>query len=283
MHISTRRATATERFHAQARKKRARPVVLLLAGIGVVFLGIVGFILFGGTERPELILDRFEALRSAGAELQGRDRCDEAAAKYREAIALAEGDEKFRSSVADLRARLRELAARKAALKETRERFDAWKEKVAKRKAEDVTDLILQGTRLLSEVETASVPWRTELKADLESLEKERRDREAANPSFETVRERIRSKFLALRDWGGAVGAWKAWLPTEGGRKDGKRAEEEIAKIHQWAREEFDAIRRKSERLVKAEALRLVEGARPRFGLTPSEGDLEKLRLELTR
>lgn len=283
MKATTKRATATERFHAEAARKRSNPLVLLFAGIGVVFVAAVGIILFGGGEPRKALRARFDGLKAAGAELQMRDRHDDASAKYREAIALAEGDETFRSDLADLRARLREIADRKAALKEARERYDGWKAKVGQRRPEELTDLVLQGRRLLSDVEKAGVPWRPELKVAVEALEKERDALETANPPFDVIREQIRAKFLATRDWGGAVGAWKAWLPTDWGRKEGERGEEEIAKAHQRAREEFDGIRRKAERLDKAEALRLLEGARPRFEGTSSGADLDRLRLELTR
>ncbi|HLF93411.1 MAG TPA: hypothetical protein VJB14_08110, partial [Planctomycetota bacterium] len=249
MKSTTKRATATERFHAEAAKKRAHPLALLFIGIGVIFVAVVGFILFGGGEPREALRARFDAIKAAGAELQMGDRHDDASAKYREAIALVEGDETFRSDLADLRARLREIAERKAGLKEALVRFDAWKAKVERRRPEELNELVLQGRRLLSDVEKAGVPWRPELKGEVEALEKERDGRETANPPFEVVRERIRAKFLAPRDWGGAVGAWKAWLPTEWGRKEGKRGEEEIAKVHQWAREESDGIRRKARRL----------------------------------
>ncbi len=287
MKIVTKRATATERFHAEAAKKRARPLALLFAGIGVVFVAVVGFILFGGAEPREALRTRFDALKAAGAELQMRDRHDDASAKYREAIALVEGNESFRSDLADLRARLREIADRKAGLKEARERFDGWKTKVEKRRPEDLNERVLQGRRLLSEVDRADVPWRSELKAAVEDLEKERDRRVRDNPTFEVVRERIREQCLVPRDWGGAVRAWEAWLPTDWGRKEGKRGEEEIAKAHQRAREEFDGIRKKSRRLAesneKVAALQALEEARPRFELTSSGGDLDKLRLELTR
>lgn len=282
MKIITKRATATERFHAEAARKRSNPLAILFAGIGVLFVAVVGFILFGGGESREALRARFDGLKAAGAELQMRDRHDDASAKYREAIALTEGDETFRSDLADLRARLREIADRKAGLKEARERYEGWKTGVKKGRPEDLTEWVIQGRRLLSDVEKAGVPWMSELKAAVEALEKERDAQETANPRFEVIRERIRAKFLVPRDWGGAVREWKAWLPTDWGRKEGKRGEEEIAKVHQWAREESVLIRRKAERLDKAEALRLLEGARPRFEGTPSGADLDRLRLELT-
>lgn len=274
MTVPTKRITATERFHSEARRKRAGPLVLLSAGAGIPFVAVVGFILFGGSGREETLKARFEELKGAGADLQMRDRLDDAAGKYREAIALVEGNEKFRSGVVDLKARLREIAGLREGLKEARARFEAYKARAEKRKPDDLNELRVDGSRLLSDVEKARVPWRDELTTLLAKIDAEiaAQKRAGDDRDFRVQKDRIGRKYRLgeeiPHDWGGVIREWRAYLKLDGvTAADLKKAEEEVGTSNARAKGEFRALGLKIQRLVdsgrKGEAIQALDKERP--------------------
>jgi len=286
--------TATQRFHAEAAKRKVPPLTLLLGGIGAAFLAVVGFILFGAKGGGEDLYPRFEELRAAGAELQSRGRLDDAAAKYREAIDLAGADEKLKIPVVDLKARLREMKKQRGDLAAARAVFDSFRARAEKPNPEDLAGLLQEGKQLLEGWTKAGVPWLEAHKGVVAGLEAaiEKRREETDQLDFIRTRTEIAASFRLgekgiPHDWSGAIRKWKQYLTRPIRADDAPKARREIETINQMAREDLRVLHLRAQREVesgrKGEALRSLEKERPRFELTSVYDDLEKLRQELAR
>lgn len=240
----TRRVSATERFKAEASRKRPAPVAVILGVIGAGLLVAVGMILFGGDGGPNVALERAEIHERRAAELEDRGDLDGAVRELRAALGELRDYDALASRKAGLRARiagLRERKALRAANAAVFAKFEARASAADTR--EKARALLEEGRRL--RLERPALAGR--LDPLLTGLEKR-----AAGPRIPGFHETRRdlSKRFDLADGGKArfaeaVAAWRAYLDTHGEAVSRGRVEEEIRRLTDRAAEERSRLERR--------------------------------------
>lgn len=286
---ATGKVSATQRFHAEAARKKQNPVVFLVGGIGAIFLVVVGFILFGGGEDESIFRHKLSTLTQEATRLEDAGQLDAAVQKFKEALALIEGNERYKTTAAEIRGRIKTIGDQKELLALANKRFAEFKAKFEKVSGEGASVLLQEGKKLLADYERANLPWLAELQdlvnrlvrmVDTEISVGKKRD-------FQYLRNKYNDEFK-LGEKGGqaqysrAIAAWREYIKKGEAPSDARqKAEQEIVNINRMALGELDSLQKRAERLAesgkKAEALDLLKPQRGRFELTDHYEKLEKL------
>lgn len=284
---ATAKVSATQRFHAEAARKKLSPVTLLIGGIGVIFLIVVGFILFGGGTDERALRYRFAQVVSEGAKLEDAGQLDAANQKFREALSLVEGNDNFKRDVIDLRARIKINEDQKQLLLMANKRFAEFEEKFKAVRDDGAAALLQEGKKLQADYERADLPWKATLVDYLKRLERmvDTLAREKQRTDFQFARNKINDEHKlgdrSQAHFSRALQAWKEYLKQEVPSDSRQKAEQEIVKVNQMALAELDTLQKRAERMAesgkKNEAVDLLKQQRGRFELTEHYEKLEKL------
>ncbi len=286
---SMSKASATQKFHKEARKGKSNPIAVILVGIGVVFLGVLGFVLFGssGGNEAQAQHEKYLKVKDEAAALESDRKYDDAIKKYKAAIQMAEGYERYKSDLMSMKATIKTLEDTKKIVAEAGVRFAEYEKKFEARKTEQLRDLWKEGKDLQAAVGEAEFDWKKTLKLMLERIEKEQ-DTErqmAKQQDFQVVRNDISEKYKLGSNKGDAhysdaVKAWRAYLGQPGADKG--KTEQALQSIQLNARDEYKRIESRVRRNAdKAAALADAEKQVPRFELTDVGADFKKLLEEL--
>jgi pSer/pThr/pTyr-binding forkhead associated (FHA) protein len=284
----TGKVSATQRFHAEASRKKQNPVVLLIGGIGAVFLLVVGFILFGGGEDESIFRHKLSTLTQEATRLEDAGQLDAAVQKFKEALSLIEGNERYKSTAAELRARIKTIADQKELLGLANKRFAEFEEKFKAVTDKEAAALLQEGKKLLADYERASLPWFPTLQDYLKRLERliETKRREDQRNDFQFLRNQYNDDFKlgdrSQAQFSKAIAAWREFIKKGEAPSDARqKAEQEIVNINRQALAELDTLQKRAERLAesgkKAEALDLLKLQQGRFELTDHFEKLQKL------
>lgn len=284
---SMSKASATQKFHAEARKGKSNPVAMILVGIGVIFVLIVGFIMFsgGGGDQNVVVAEKFAKVRDAAALAHSERRYDDAVRLYKDAIKEVEGREAYKGDVVTLKQNIKEIEQAKKDMAAASGRFEAFRKKFDEMKAEQARDLLIEGRELREAVKDFNFDWFKELKLIIERIEKVL-DTEAATAKrqdFQVIRNEIETSHklgAAEPDYAGALKAWQQYVAQPSADKT--KTDAEVQKINIKAKGEFVRLKGRAERNTdKAAAAAELEKHLPRFELTESAADLKKLLEEL--
>jgi hypothetical protein len=279
------KASATQRFKAEGRKKKVNPVTVIFGLIGVIFIAVIVFIFLPGGGDPAVVDNQLKELRDEIAKLDAANNYDGAIAKYKQALAMMEGNEKYKGQMVEVKGAIKELEIRKDLMASADRRFAD-----AKKKAEEVTnenaDEVFQALQKLDQdYAEAKVSWKDDLKKLVGNVQDliNKRAKERQKLDFDYVRKEIGEKHLVRgkENWSDAVKAWQEYLKA--GPADDARAkvDGEIAKVNGGAKAELLRLQTRADNLSAekktAEALDLLKGARKRFERTAHADELEKL------
>ena len=260
--------------------KKSSPVAVIMAVIGVVFLGVVGAILFTASgdslEQLKAAVRKLED-EAAGAEKAGR--LDEAIAKYKDVLSKIEGKEKFKGESVRVKDLKKEVEERKALLATAARRFAEIKARSQGPKDEDVAAILRDARQLLSEA--GSADFAPELKEIADRLEKGPGG--ARRLEFQARRNEIREKrglASPAPRYAEAISDWQAWAGEKHvTEEDRLKANGEVGSINQLARAELERLKARAASLEKdnkkAEAIEELKKQRERFKRTAAAEDLE--------
>jgi pSer/pThr/pTyr-binding forkhead associated (FHA) protein len=291
---SIAKTSATQKFHKEAAKKKSNPVAVILVGIGVVFLGVVGYILFaGGGGGDDTAKERFDKLVAEGSKAENENKPDEALKKFREALRIVEGSDKFKSDAMTMKARIKEVEDSKNLMGAAQGRFEAFRKKFDEMKPEEANDLYKQGKQLESDYRTSGLSWLPELKVILERISKVL-DTEAATrrrEDFQVIRNELSDRHKLSRRseavFSGAVRDWKEYLKGKISDENRTKADGALRAVNQQAREELKAIEIRVRKMVEngnqAGAVEELKKQRARFEMTEVEADFQKLQSEIDK
>jgi pSer/pThr/pTyr-binding forkhead associated (FHA) protein len=293
---SAAKTSATAKFHADARRKKTNPIAILIGVIAVAFLGGLAFIFLGGGDDPEIIKAQLEEITKKAAADYDADRYDDAVAKYRQALDLIKGNDKYSSKVAMLKATITEVEERKKDRALADQAFQDFKKKFDTNAAPP-RQLWDEGRKLQDAYAKAELPWKKDLAETLEKIDNLLKTESAINrrQDFQVRRNEI-IKNCKLDDkkaaeWGSAIKAWKEYLEGKEGSKPSddnrNKAENEVRGLQNRAHEDLEGLKKAAQRLVednkKADAVELLKQQRPRFEGTESAEDLEKVIKDLDK
>lgn len=276
----TGRVSATERFHAAA-GRGGSPVKVLVGAIGAVFLLAVAFILLRPRDDEGIVAYHIEQALQRARAAESEGRLDDAMAAYVEALGHIGGDEKRKTHAIEVRGWIRELKARRDDLA----RAEAeWKR--LKAQCDTCTDAQarerLADARAMRERHRA-MPWVAALDGEILKLEKREKVGDVPDPlkkRAEIVAKRNLEDRKGAADWSGAVRDWKDYLSLKLPAEYRPKAEDELARLQPLAREDFDLVRKRADRMVEEgrtkETLDLLKSQRKRFELTGSAEALER-------
>jgi pSer/pThr/pTyr-binding forkhead associated (FHA) protein len=291
---SMAKASATAKFHKEGAKKKSNPVVLVLVGIGVVFVGVVVAIMMGGSgNETENVQARLDKLRSEAAKFEAEHKTDEAVKKLRAALQMVDGSDRFKSDAMSLKAQIKELEDTKSLMASAQSRFAAFEKKFEAMTPAQAQDLYKEGKLLESDYKNSSLEWLPQLKIILERINKVL-DTEAATSrrqDFQVIRNEITDAHKLSRrseaSFSGAIRAWKEYLKGKISDDNKTKADGAVRAVNQLAREELRTIEVRVKKLVedgkKAEAAEELKKQRPRFELTEVEADFQKLQSEIDK
>ncbi len=288
---STGFVSATQRFQAEARKKKMNPVAIIIGLIAVVFLVVIGFIFFGGGEDTKLVKAQLDQANKRAAAFYDENRFDEAIAEYERALKIAEKSDTFKGQAASIRAIIREVQQQRDLMAEATLEFQAFKKKFDNDEG-TARQLWDEGKQLQVKYGSSDVPWIKDLKNMLERLGKMIDTDRAIEKrmDFQVRRNEINDQ-CQLGDksgkaqWSTATRRWREYLDSKPSDDNRNKAENEIRRIGRLAYEEVDSLRRRALRMVEekknAEAVDMLKQQRPRFEKTEGEEVLEKLIKEI--
>lgn len=283
---STGHVSATQRFHAESRRKRVNPVVAIIGLIVVAFGAVLGFILFGGGDDIKYVKPQYDRLIAEGGKAYQENRFDEALVAYEKALKLVEPHEVFKRHAIEVRKIIEEVKNERAQMEAVTKEFKRVKA-LAEDKSIHTRQRWEETKNLLQRVGDAAVPWLKELKdihdrlgKDLDEERKAQRGRD-----FLIVRADISKRHgLGSRekaDYNKAILAYREYIDGDPGEENRRKAEEEIKRLGDQIAEAVDELRRKAGRLIddgkKDQALEFLKNQRPRFEKTSGEGALEKV------
>ena len=281
------RASATERFHEESRKKRLPPLVTLLGLILAGLLVAIGVILFGGEKRLDVIIQKIELKEQEAARRESAGDLAGALAMYREALELARPHGELRWRAARLRSTIKELDSRLSARVAALEEIGGFLENAGKATEETADDLHHEGMNLQRKYGASGFEILVRLKEEIARLRKliPKKD---VHPSV--VRSQIRKicRLDARRKtglYGMALRMWKDYLDSTGNPGYRLTARSYIEALRGQIREAAHEVRRRAERLAEGGgregALELLARERPRFEGTPSVVSLDAKIREL--
>jgi hypothetical protein len=254
--------TASQRhLHAP----RSRPVFWLIGGIGAAFAVVMAFILLGGPSTDDGLVERVEALESEAARLE-EDRPEAAIKRYETLLSIAGGD-RWRVKQTDWRARIKDLKAQIALIKDGQAKLAAWAKAVEAATVQTARPLLEEGHRLKEQWKRL---WSHDaLLGRLDELKPTR------IPTASETREKIAAEFdlgkKGKARWGPALKAWKEYqaLPTIS-ESDRAAVPDAMNTIELRAREEVGAL------IKRAAAPEDLKAQRLRFEGTKAAVELEK-------
>jgi hypothetical protein len=251
-----------------------------MVGIGVVFLGVVGAILFTASgDSTEQLRTAVKKLGDEAGVAEKAGRLDEAERKYREVLDRIEGKDKFKGEAVRVRASIQELGERRALQAQAARRFAEIKTKSATVKDEGAAALAHEARQLLSDAGGAS--FAVELREIAERLEKASGG--ARRLEFQARRNEIREKYglaTPAPRYGDAISEWQAWAGEKNAsEEDRQKAAGEIRAVNRGAKEELERLKARAASLEKdnkkAEAAEELKRQRERFSKTGCAEELE--------
>lgn len=281
------KASATQKFHAEARKPKSNPVVMILVGIGVIFLGIVGFIMFGtsGGDQNVMVSEKYKKLTGEANLFESERKYDLAINKCKEVLQLIANLDQYKTDAANIKAQIKELENSKKLMAEATGRFEAFEKKFEGMKSEEARDLWKEGKDLETAVKDAGFEWFPRLKVILERINKvlDTEQATAKRQDFQVIRNEIEAKHKiggAEPNYAGALKEWQQYLAQPAADK--AKTETAVQNINLKAKGEFVRLKGRAERNTdKAAALAEAEKHFARFELTDVAGDFKKLLDEL--
>jgi pSer/pThr/pTyr-binding forkhead associated (FHA) protein len=288
------KVSATQKFHKEARKGKSNPIAMLLIGIGVVFVGVLGFIFMGGGgggAEAEAAHERYQQVRDKAAAAESDHKYDEAIKLYKQALDMAGGAERYKTDVMSMKASIKGIEDAKKAMVELAARFAAYEKKLDGMKTEQARDLWKEGKDLMAVVEGSTVEWKPRLRQIIETLERtlDTEAQTSKREDFQVIRNEIVEKYKLANnkgeaDYSGAVKAWKEYLTKP--KADKAKTDQALQSITLNAKDEFGRIRSRAQRNAekdKAAALADAEKQFPRFEATDVAEDFKKLIDELKK
>lgn len=282
--ISTRSAPVAD--GASAPRKGASPALLIVAGIGVVFLGVVGAILLSGSgDSGEQLAAAMKKLGDEARAAEKAGRFDEATVKYRSILSKIEGKDRFRGDAVRINDALREIGERKTLLAGAGRRFTDLKARAASAKEEDAAGLAREARQLLDDVGEMEFDWTRELKELADRLEKSSDPTGGRRHDFQSRKSEIASSAGLATEaprYGEAIALWQAYSGEKTVSEENRqKASLEIASLNQKAKQELDRLKVRASVLEKdnkkAEAIEELKKLRARFRMTESAEDLESV------
>jgi pSer/pThr/pTyr-binding forkhead associated (FHA) protein len=285
------KASATQKFQQEARKGKSNPVAAILIGIGVVFVIVLGFVLFrgGGSNEAQAQHEKYLQMKDRAAALESDQKFDEAIKAYKEALKMAEGYERYKTDIMSMKASIKAIEESKKLVAEAGNRFAAFEKKFDAMKTEEARDLWKEGKDLAAAVEGATFDWKPRLKVILEKIEKvlDTEQATAKRQDFQVIRNEIDTKYKlagAQPDYAGALKEWKDYLTKPAADKT--KTDQAVQSINLKAKGEFRTIKNRAERNAekdKPAALAEAEKHVARFELTDVAEDFKKLLEELKK
>jgi len=278
---------ATQKFHAEGRRKKMNPVAVLLGCIGGLFLVVVAIILFSGGDDPELIKSQLETYTSEAAKLADDGKYDAAISKYRDALKLIEGNDKFARPAAEIRKQILEVDNTKKDLAAAEASFKTFKDRFEKVTGDQATEFLTELKRFRDQVKAGNFSWLPELNKLIEQTEKVV-DTEAAirkRQDFQARRNAINEKHKIGKDqahYSNAIRDWEEYLKEKITDDSKQKAEQAMQQVNQMAKAELDRLTKRAERMAtddnnKAGAVELLRRERGRYEKTASYEELENL------
>ncbi len=283
----TARASATQKFHAEGRKKKTSPVAIIIGVIGAGFLAAVVLILFSGSgDQTEILKHEVTTLQDKAVQLENENNIDGAIGEYQKILGLIGGSDKWKTKAAEIRTIVNELNARKGEVAATTDQFRKYQDRFKTINDADAKDFEKELKDFKNRVKDSQLPFLPELDELILKVGKQLDTAAAIGKrlDFQSKRQEITEKFkLGDRKdvhWSDAIRAWNDYIGKV--TDDNKnKAENEIRQIHLRAREEFDSIRKRAALKIeegnKAGAIEELKSHRGRFELTESATALQKL------
>ena len=273
------------------RRLRKRDLDPLLAIVGVaalVFVGVVGFILFSpsGDTREQFAAEVKKLENEAGV-ADNAGRLDEAIAKYKMILAKVEGHDKLKSQAVTVKGIIKEIESRKILMATADKRFNDLKTRYQTVKDEEVNDLHRDVKSLLKDAAESTFPWLKDLKEISEKLEKiaDTNASIAKRLDFQMIRNELNEKHklaAPAAEFSKAIVEWQAYLADRKVSDENRqKAQNEINTINLKAKGEVDRLKKRTPRT--GEALDELKRQRPRFAGTAAEEELETLIREIEK
>ncbi len=278
----------TEKFRAEARKKKSNPVVMLMVAIGAIFLAVLGFILFSPSgDTNEQFAEDIKKLETEAGVADNAGRLDEAIAKYKMILAKIEGSDKLKSQTVTVKGIIKEIESRKILMGTADKRFNDLKTRYQTVKDEEVNDLHRDAKSLLKDAAESTFPWQKELKEISEKLEKiaDTNASIAKRLDFQVIRNELNEKHKLAApnaDFGKAIVDWQAYIADKKVSDENRqKAQNEVNNINLKAKGEVARLKSRAQRMTeegkKQEAADEMKKQRPRFKDTASAQDLEAI------
>ncbi|HLF93412.1 MAG TPA: hypothetical protein VJB14_08115 [Planctomycetota bacterium] len=273
------------------RRLRKRDLDPLLAIVGVaalVFMGVVGFILFSPSgDTREQFAEEVKKLETEAGVADNAGRLDEAIAKYKLILAKMDGNPKFKSQAVTVKGIIKEIEQRKMLVAEADRRFLDLKARYQTVTDEGVGALHRDVQALLKDAEESTLPWLAELKEISERLEKiaDTNVSIAKRMDFQVIRNEINEKHklaAPAAEFSKAIVEWQTYIADKKvSGENRQKAQNEISNINLKAKSEVDRLKKRTPRT--GEALDELKRHRPRFAGTAAEQDLESLIREVEK
>lgn len=278
---TTARVSMTERFAQEAGKKKVNPLVFVLAGAGVVIVGVVVLLFVGIGGGNDLPTDqkKIKGLTGDGAKLISEGKFDEGIQKYREAMALCDKHPKeLGQSKSAIQAEISEAENGKAARLKAAEAWEAVQSEYKGNKYE-IKEFRERVRTTRDDHVFLNMPWtRSESQDPLENIQVmfEKLDNEyntwiatQRRQDFQYKRQEILEKFKLKKageaDFAGALREWGKYLGEVQNSDAKNKAQNEIVDIHRQSFAAWTDLKRKADGMGKEEALALLDAALPRF------------------
>jgi len=278
----------TEKFRAEGRKKKSNPVVMLMVGIGAIFVAVLGFILFSPSgDTKEQFAEEIKKLETEAGVADNAGRLDEAIAKYKMILAKMEGNDKLKSQAVTVKGIIKEIEGRKILMATADKRFNDLKARYQTVKDEEVNDLHRDVKALLKDAAESTFTWLKDLKEISEKLEKiaDTNISIAKRLDFQVIRNEINEKHklaAPAAEFSKAIVEWQTYIADKKvSGENRQKAQNEISNINLKAKSEVDRLKKRTPRT--GEALDELKRHRPRFAGTAAEQDLESLIREVEK
>ena len=287
------RATASQRFHAEASKKKTNPISVIIGIIGAIVVIALGWVFFGPKDDSEWVREQFKIMNGKASAAFDAGQHQAAIKHYDEILLMFDGREDFKITAAEVRK--------------------------LKEQVEEYVAQIIEGEKKLEKLESRfnatsiSASEMTELKADARALNGQFSAVEGGDwiPRLKILREKIQKSidssakidkmkdYQAMRqaiidackldqgaggaaDWSDAIKRWNDYMALDGLSDNNKeKARGDIRRLHGRAKEDLRVIRirvrNKIEEGARADAVQLIKDAMPRFELTEVAGELKAL------
>ena len=271
--------SASQKFHQDARKPKVNQFKVVIIGIGVVFFGVVLFILFGLGENPEVLRSQVDTLTKQGHKLQSDGDLAGAIAKYEEAIARARGKEGYKQVVIELESFIKALTEDIKILKEIEAKYREYKSRFEGENLDrsGLNDLRKDVKALKTRVERSEATSKEEIGELLVRVEKaleDVKDREK-NLRFQTFMNKSMADFKINEKgeqlWGAAITSWneKYLSQPEVTDEDRVKAKERLERLGFRSVEDSISCIKRAKRYVEdnrtADAIDYLKTQQPRF------------------